>query len=225
MRRSETPLMSTKIAIIIAVELGLSLAIMGWLVFVRLPAAGPAGVAALSERPADSSAELRQRSERRLTVAEDLVNLVATEQGAPGPQAAQEYEEVLQEPYYTYAGNDLVVDSEPYYSREIEQPIVAQSPFILALPVQIFQSVQTSQIIIYANNRPHRPRRCVMPPPNGATPTTTVSHRPGGGQPRTRGGAANPRPNPGPPLADVPRSTAKARNSGPRQLVVTQQHR
>lgn len=219
--------MSTKVANLIAIELGLLIAIMGWVGFVRLPGAPPSGNSAW-ERPPDSFASvspLLQRTERRLAMAEEVVNRIATEQERLEArfQAIPKYEEV--EPYVADPEDNFVAESLPYDAPVAQQPALEESQFFVAPPVQIFQSVQASQIIIYSNARPHRPRRCALPLPSPGATTTTVSHRPGGGKPRSRGGEANPRQSPGPRVDNAPRSTAKPGSSGPRQFVVTQQHR
>lgn len=173
--------MSSKVANLIALELGVLIAIIAWLAFSNLRSVKPQPIAQEPERTVRSFATVApglRSTNRRRPVVDYRADLPAEPQQEEQPaQTVQKYDQAIAtEPY---AGSSLddgyIAETSPYYSVVNPEPLLA-SPDCLLSPVDQFVVYpQSIALIIVSNSRsfgrhPRSPAR-----PGGAR--TVVAHR------------------------------------------------
>ena len=193
--------MSAKVANVIAIELGILIALLGWLAIARVPS-----VRSLSRMQAPARTD-----ESFATVVPGLrsspQNLYATNGVARGGGSAQpaeelspEYvQELSTEPFASsdYA-EDFVAETSPYYAPVEQVPAVSAPDCYVAPVAQYVEFVQPRQIIVISNPRSFgRPHRCPARFNGGGQ--TVANQRPNGGRvlPRSRGVTPPVRQKPG----------------------------
>jgi hypothetical protein len=211
--------MNSKVATVIAGELGILIAILAWLAFPNL--ARVKQPVTEEQTPAEGSFATVTALPGQGNQRHPAVDYRANTQGqqvAAQPQAQtlqygtmQYDQQVAPAPYTTADVNDgYIPETSPYYT-EPYQETVPYPPDCLYSPFDEFALYPpTSQIIIVSNTRTfvRRPRPAVrFAPPRMMPPRTmVVQRRPAGGQVQPRGGGvvsrrtANPRsfqPSPG----------------------------
>jgi hypothetical protein len=184
--------MNSKIANVIALELGILIAITAWLTFSRLPGKEEQSAAAEPERIADSlaTATPAPKSRHQHLYAVDYPTNSAVEQPAneEQTQTVQDYDqEIATEPYVSPDLNDgVITGSSPSYTEVEPEPVVYPPDYFVAPPTPVVAYIQPYEIIVFSNSHPlgcrHRPPPAcvpaVRPPPfvPGAGPP--VGHRP-----------------------------------------------
>lgn len=234
--------MNSKVANVIAIELGMLIVILAWLGFSRLPALKPPNVEQ-QESAANSFTTLAPMFSSRTPllnghhattqpsyVANNAIDSGQAQPGAqPMPATAQVYiqEVATADPDGTALEDGLVATELPYYSEVGPEPALGPDYFAPAV-----EYVQPAEIVVFSNTRlfPNRRRR-VLPygarqmtinhSPLGQHPTNRIDRR--RGEPRmhaggvvTNGAAAG---------AVVPRRNNNARTTQARQGVAVTWHR
>lgn len=233
--------MSSKVANLIALELGILIAILTWRTFLDFGDVKSPPVIKRAERTANAFATVApvRKSKNQLPAAVDYRADAAPEQGEQQDQRAQEYDQVVApEVYPSPALEDgFVTEASPYYTDTGIAPYyaeVAPEPFIyspgyLATPIDRFFS-QSSVIVVYSNSRScgRRPRSmrpvdCPAPTPAQA-PTRIAAQPPHTVPPPPRTTAPPPRT-----VAPPPRRAAQPPSRGgtmaPRRNVLVQSSR
>ena len=194
--------MNTRVANVIALELGILIAILAWLAFSNLSNVKQYAVAQSQERTAGAFATVAPVSKSRsqsLYAADYRAGRQPgqLEDGEQAP-AVQEYDqEIAAEPY---ASSDLadggVTESSPYYSGVDQEPVVT-SPDCLFSPFdQIVVYPQPNEIILFSNARSFGRRH--QSPARFTGARMMVAHRrPGGGESHARGSGSVTRRNTG----------------------------
>lgn len=214
--------MSTKVANVIAIELGILIALLAWLAIARIPSVHSLPRAPERARTDGSFATVAPVSRS------SPQNLYATNDGAESgglaqpveKQAAPEYvEELATEPVANsdYA-EDFVAETPPYYGAVEQVPVVSTPDCYVAPVAQYVEFVQPRQIIVFSNTRSFA-RSNRRPPRFNGGGRAVVNQRPNSGRvvPRSTG-MTPPRQKPG----NVMRSrggnnpTVRAGNGRPR---------
>ncbi|MBA3832698.1 MAG: hypothetical protein H0X34_12560 [Chthoniobacterales bacterium] len=203
--------MNPKVANIIALELGILIAILAWLAFSNHYSVKPRPVAEEQLRTAGSFATIApvlKARNQRLHAADYLADrageLLGNEEQAP---VVQQYDqELATAPSSSSDPNGGVVnESLPYYAGADQEP-VAYPPDYLASPVnQIAEYVQPNEIIIFSNARTFGRRNQSTARLGGGRmmvaqrrPRVRAPHSRGGGLVAPRNSNARPsRPTPG----------------------------
>jgi hypothetical protein len=206
--------MNTRVANVIAIELGILIAILAWLAISRVPSVQLLPIAQERVRTGDSFATvtpvLKPRS-RNFYATSDVADHEGSAQVAEElTQTAPEYvQEIATEPNTNsdYA-EDLVAETLPY-SAAVEQAPLISSPDCYVAPVeQVLEFVQPSQIIVFSITRligrSNRSPACF-----GGGRTMMGRQCPGGGKVVTRSGGLPPRQN-----ASAPPARRKPGNVG-----------
>lgn len=193
--------MNSKVANVIALELGILIAIMAWLLFSNLRSVKPRPIAQEPERAGDSFATVApvlKSTNRRRPVVDYRADLPAEPQQEEQPaQTVQEYDQAIaSEPYTSSSLDDgYIAETSPYYDVVDPEPLLT-SPDCLLSPVDQFVVYpQSTALIIVSNSRSfgRRPRSPARPGGAG----TMVAHRrpPTVEQPHVRGGRVASRQN------------------------------
>jgi hypothetical protein len=190
--------MNGKIANVIALELGILIAIMAWLAFSNLSRVRPPRVAEEQERTAGSFATLTQvpkaRSQRLSAVDYRAGGGAGQPQDEEPAQTVQQYDQqIATAPYASsdlyddspYANSDLYDDvateSSPYYAGVDQEPLVYPPDCLVSPLDQIVVYPQPNEIIIFSNTRSFGNRRRSTGR-FGSGGTTVANRRPGGGE-------------------------------------------
>lgn len=184
--------MNPKVANLIALELGILIAVLAWLAFSNHSSVKQYPVAEEQERTAGSFATvtpvLKARNQPLYAVDYRADRAGPQQKDAEQAPTVQEYyQEIATEPNASSDLADGVAnESSPYYAG-VDQPVV-YPPDCLVSPVnQIVEYVQPNEIIVFSNarsfGRRNRSRtRC------GGARMMVAQRRPGGGALRPRGG-------------------------------------
>lgn len=186
--------MNIKVANLIALELGILIAIMAWLAFSNRPSVKQHPVAEEQERPAGSFATvtpvLKPRNQPLYAVdyrADRAGGQLEAEEQA---RTVREYDqEIATEPSASSdLADDAITASSPSYAGVDQGPVV-YPPDCLVLPLtQIVACPQPNEIIVFSNTRSFGRRHRSTPRVSGAG--TMVAHRRSGrGEPQARGGS------------------------------------
>ena len=174
--------MNLKVANLIAVEFGILIGLMSWLVYSRFPSTEPRTAAEMQQSPAEPATVASvsdPRKQRPHTVdyrahreqAQPVADEQPDEQAAP---TAQEYEqEIAPQPYASSGREDgSVAANSPSYAEADQEPAVAQSDDLTspqtvayAQPTQIVVYSQPAQIVVFSNPRRFANRRRSTPRP------------------------------------------------------------
>lgn len=176
--------MSSKIANVLVVELGILIAILAWLAFSRLPSGKQP---AMTEKPgqiagsfATVTPALKQgRHPSAVDYRADVAEQPQKEEQAPAAQqfdqqiaAAQQYDQGIATVPSADSDlyNDAIAEGSPAYAEVYPEPVVYPSDYLVPPPVQFVAYTQPAQIVIFSNARPkcrQRPPACVpaVPPP------------------------------------------------------------
>ena len=188
--------MSTKVANVIAVELGILIVILAWLAFSNFSRVKQPTLAEEKE-PADSSfatvTSLPRPANPRHSAADYFTDqqrqqLAAQRQAQTLQYGTMQYDQQLAPAPDTSAdaGDSVTTGTSPYYASVYPQPVTSPDSFAWPYdPVLVYPP--TSEIIVISNAQAFVRRQA----PRFARPAMTVVHRrpPGGGGART----ANPR--------------------------------
>ena len=188
--------MNTKVANVIAVELGILIVILAWLAFSNFSRVKQPTLAGEQE-PADSSfatvTSLPRPANPRYSAADYFTDqqrqqLAAQRQAQTLQYGTMQYDQPLAPAPDTsaYAENSVTTGTSPYYAGVYPQPVT--SPDSIAWPYDpVLVYPPTSEIIVISNGQAFMRRQA----PRFARPRMTVVHR----QPLGGGGArtANPR--------------------------------
>ena len=178
--------MSTKTANLIALELGILIAILAWLAFSNVSSVKRHTVTSDQERATGSFATItpvlhagNQRPRAADYLADRAGEQQADEQQGAAPQ--QYNQEVAAEPYGNSGPDDSVVTGDaPSYAGVDEEPL-AYPPDYLVSPLDAIASyVQPAQIIIFSNPRSFARRPRSTPRFGGGR--MMVAQRPAGGR-------------------------------------------
>lgn len=207
--------MSAKVANLIAVELGVLIALLAWLAFANHRAAPPPAIAQQPTRMVDSFATVAPLRQSRLPAPVDYRAEVAPEpqpDQAP-PQVVQEYEPTIAPELYTDSNLDAgyIALTSPSCAVVEPEPLFA-SPDCLFAPVDRFAVYpQSTAFVVVSNSRTftRRPRSPVCQ--NNARPTGR--HRRPPVSPRSHGGGRDVAPRQKPSL----QSLRPNQRPGPRQ--------
>ncbi len=231
--------MSSKIANLIALELGVLILIVGWLAFSNLSSVKQKSVASAPARTSDSFATvtpvLKAASQPRYVV-DYRANQAGQQEDEEQPATAQQDDQAAET--QAYAGSDLdggvVTAPSPSDIGIYPEPVLAE-PYYFVPPVgQIVAYSQPEEIVVFSNPRPFRHRHgptdhcdgtrtlVAHPPPlaAGRQPggvRMTSTHQPrGGGGLHTPVGGLGPTRNPG----TRPVRQGKASQAAVKSLVV-----
>lgn len=186
--------MSSKVANILVVELGILIAILAWLAFSRLPSVKQQSVTEEPERIAGSLATVTPALKPRHRP-------VAVDYRADAGEQPQEEEQPPTVPQYDQeiatmqqydqgiatvpsADSDLyddaIIESSPTYAEVYPEPVVYPSDYLVPPPVQFVAYTQPAEIIVFSNPRPpkcrQRPPACVpVGPPPACVPAVPPS--------------------------------------------------
>ncbi len=204
--------MNSRVANVIAIELGLLIAVLVWLAIYRLPSV-PVHLASEEQARTDGSVAtlaplLKPRSQNfyadgagrggSMQAAEELM-----------PTAPEYVQELATEPYDSsdYA-DDFVAEASPSYAA-VEQVPALNSPGCYAAPVgQIVTFIQPRPIVVFSNTRLiRRPNRSTTR--FGGGRGNGGHQRPGGGGLPMHGGGLAPRHNPTGGLASAQNASAR----------------
>ncbi len=212
--------MSSKIANLIALELGVLIVIVGWLAFSNLSSVKQKSVAPMPARTSDSFAAgtpvLKAASQPRYVV-DYRANQAGQQEDEEQPATAQQDDQAAET--QAYAGSDLdggvVTAPSPSDIGIYPEPVLAEPCYFVPPVDQIVAYSQPVEIVVFSNPRPfrrrHRPtdhcddeRTLVANPPPlpvGGRPAgarMTLTHQPpNGGGLHTPVGGLGPTRNPG----------------------------
>ncbi len=150
--------MSTKIANLIALELGILIAILAWLAFSNVPSVKRHTVTGDQERAAGSFATITpvlHAGNQRPRAADYLAGASAQQTDEQQGAAAQQYDqEVAAEPDANSGPDDGVTTGDAPYYAGVDQEPLAYAPDGLVSPFDpIVGYTQPAQIIVYSNPR------------------------------------------------------------------------
>lgn len=192
--------MNLKVANLVAIQFGVFIGMMSWLIYSRLPSAEPRTTAEMHERRVTPFTTVSPVFERRNQRPPPVDS--ETDQERPQPvdeevaPTAEEYDqETATQPYTSSGpGNGYVAaDSPSYAAVDQEQPVV--SPAYVGAP-QIVVYPQPLQVVAFSNSRRFANRfRSTL---HSGSPMTTDHRRPDRGQFRGDEGVA-PRAHPDAP--------------------------
>lgn len=192
--------MNSKVANLIALELGVLIAIMAGLAFSNLRSVKPQSIAQEPQRTVDSFATVApvlQSTKRSRPVIDYRAELPAEPQQEEQPaQTLQQYDQAIPtEPYASSSLDDgYIAETSPYYPGVDPEPLLT-SPDCLLSPVDQFVVYpQSTALIIVSNSRSfgRRPRSLARP---GSAPMVAHRHPPTVEQSHGRGGRVAPRQN------------------------------
>lgn len=211
--------MSTKVANVIAIELGIVIALLVWLAIFQLPGARFSR-AQNQAIPGDSFATVApvvRANPQDLYARNDMpVRGAAARVVEELAQTAPEYaKDVAAEGYVNPAYvENFAADTTPYDAAVERVPVISSPDFYVAPVAQFVDYVQPSSIIVFSNTRSAgRPRRC-LPRLSVARGPTTPPRRDGGNMP-AHGNGLTPRQKPG--IVVSPRQNPRGGGSAPRQ--------
>ncbi len=179
--------MSSKIANLIALELGVLVVMLGWLAFSNLSSVKQKSAAPAPARTSDSFATvtpvLKAASQPRYVV-DYRANQAGQQEDEEQPATAQQDDQAAET--QAYAGSDLdggvVTAPSPSEIGIYPEPVTAE-PYYFVPPVgQIVAYSQPVEIVVFSNPRPFRRRH--GPTDHCDDTRTLVAHPP----PRTAGG-------------------------------------
>jgi hypothetical protein len=168
--------MSSKVANLIALELGVLIAILAWLAFSNLESNKPQSMTRQTMRTVDSFATVApglRSTNSRQPVVNYRADLPANEPATEAETAVQTYQQpAASEPYPNSGVDDgYIAETPPYYDTFQPEPVL-DSPYCFSDPLYY---PQTSAIVVYSNSRfPNRRFRSAQRP-GGAR---MVAHRP-----------------------------------------------
>ena len=192
--------MSTKVAYVIAIELGVLIALLAWLAISRVPSVRPLPAVAERARSGDSFATVAP------VVRSNPQNLYATDDVVDAGSSAQVAEEQAAPEYVQEVAPELNAGS--YYAAVEQVPVVSSSDCYVAPVAQFVEFVQSRQIIVVSNRRSFgRPNRC--PPRFSGASGPRAQQRPNAGRLPPTGSRLAPRQNPR--VGPGPRQNANAR--------------
>jgi hypothetical protein len=190
--------MNTKTANLIALELGILIAILAWLAFSNVSSVKRHMVTGDQERAAGSFATITpvlNAGNQRPRAADYLADRAGEQQAdeQQGATAQQYDQEVAAEPYANAGLNDgVITGSSPYYAGVAQEPL-AYPPDCLVSPLdQIVSYAQPTQVIIFSNTRSFA-RRPRSTPRFGGGRMMVAQRPPGGRDFRATGGGFAPR--------------------------------
>jgi hypothetical protein len=174
--------MNSKVANLIALELGVLIAIMAWLAFSNLRSVKSQPIAQEPERTVDSFATVAPviKSTNRRPVVDYRADLPAEpQQEEPSAQTVQEYDQaVATEPYPSSSLDDgYIAETSPYYDVVDPEPLLTL-PDCLLSPVDQFVVYPQSTAFIIVSNSPSFGRRPRSPARPGGAPTMVAHRRP-----------------------------------------------
>jgi hypothetical protein len=193
--------MNLKVANLIAVQFGIFIGIMSWLVFSRLESARPHTAAEMRESTvapvATVAAVSERRNQRPYTVDYETDHERAQPVDEEAAPTAQEYDQEIATQRYASSGREdgSIVGVSPSYAPVDQEPAVAQPDYVPS--PQIFVYAQPAQIVVFSNPRRFANRfRSTFP--SGAL--NTITHRrPDRVGPHLSGNGIVPRRNPNTP--------------------------
>ena len=190
--------MNSKIANVIAVELGILIAILAWLAFLRLPSVRQPGMAAEQERTDGSFATvtraIRGRNQHPNAVDYRADNQGGQQQDEEPTQTVRQYDQqIATSPYARSAPDDNVMTySSPSYPGVDEEPVLYPPDQFDSPYNQIVEYPQPNEIIVFSNVRSFG--RQLRPAARFWGARMMVSHRrPGRGESHARGGVLHSR--------------------------------
>jgi hypothetical protein len=185
--------MNAKVANVIALELGILIAIMAWLAFSRLPSVRQPRVAEDQARVVGSFATITpelKAMNQRLHAADYRADRDAgkqeDEEQASTPR--QYDQEIATAPSASSdIDDDVTTGSSSYYAGANQQPAANSSDYLVSPLDQIVAYAQPTEIIIFTNARSFGRQPRLTTRFSGAR--LMVAHRrPGGGESHVRGG-------------------------------------
>lgn len=203
--------MNVKVAHLIAVQLGIFVGIMSWLVFARLESAQPRTAEEMQNSTVDSSATVapvfKPRSPHPYSVEYGIDREPAQPMDEEPAPTTQGYDQEIATKPYARSGvenGSIAVDS-PYYAQVAQAPAVVPSDSLesaqtvaYAEPFQTVVYAQPAQIVVFSNSRPFANRRRLTPQFDGARRMITPRRPERGGSHLGRGGVMS-RRNSNPP--------------------------
>ena len=173
----------------IAIELGVVIALLAWLAISRVPSVRPLPAVAERARSGDSFATVAP------VVGSNPQNLYATDDVVDAGSSAQVAEEQAAPEYVQEVAPELNAGS--YYAAVEQVPVVSSSDCYVAPVAQFVEFVQSRQIIVVYNRRSFgRPNRCPPRPRFGGASRPRVQQRPNAGRLPPTGSRLAPRQNP-----------------------------
>lgn len=193
--------MNLKVANLIAVELGILIGLMSWLVYSNFPSTEPRTAAEMPESRVTPfttvSTVFERRNKRPYTVDYETNHERAQPVDEEAAPTAQEYDqEITTQPYTSSGlGNGYVAADSPSYAEVDQEPAVAQPDYVPSPQIVVY--AQPAQIVVFSNPRRFANRfRSTLPP--GAL--NMITHRrPGRVGPHPGGNGIVPRRNPNAP--------------------------
>ena len=151
--------MNSKTANLIALELGILIAIMAWLAFSRFPARNPGTAAEVQEGTANSFATiapiLKSRNQARPAVDYRADSEPAQPGGEESAPTVQQYDQQIATA--PYANSDLedgfIAGGSPYYAEVDQEPVVTPPAYIVSPVTQIVEYAHPTEIIIVSTPR------------------------------------------------------------------------
>ena len=194
--------MNLKVANLIAVQLGIFVGIMSWLVFSHLESTKPRTAAEMQNSTGDSSATVapvfEPRNQRPYTVDYETNHERAQPVDEEAAPTAQEYDqEIATQPYTSSGlGNGYVAADSPSYAEVDQEPAVAQPDYVPSPQIVVY--AQPAQIVIFSNPRRFANRFRSTPHFDGAR-MMIMHRRPDRVGPHLGGNGIGPRRNPNAP--------------------------
>ena len=178
--------MNTKVGSVIALELGILIAILAWLAFARGPGMRTQATARMQPRE-DSFTTVAPlfKSGNQAPDAEDSSPTAGQAQSTDNPPAAtaQVYvREIVTQPDAGSLGQqDLIAGASPYYSELDEEPLLAPPDFFGPPATPFVQYFQPTSVFIVSTNRivvnRHRPLFHCGPAGGGGPGRVIMTHR------------------------------------------------
>jgi len=203
--------MSTKVANVIAVELGILIALLAWLAIARVPSVRSFPRTQTPARTGESFATVApvlRSSPRNLYATNDAVDHNVLSAQAPVEEPAPDYEVATQ----PYSGADYPQDYlyEPSSNYLPDQPEPVLPPdYYLEPSAGFVEFIQPAQVVVFSNNRSFGRSNRSPFRSNGAR-AMMGRQRPGGGRMLPRGGGMPPRQH-----ASAPPVRQRPANLGP----------
>ena len=202
--------MNLKVANLVAIQFGIFIGMMSWLIYSRLPSAELRTAAEMHERRvtpfATVSPAFERRNQRPSTVDYETDHERAQPVDEEAAPTAQDYDqEIATQPYTSPGlGSGYVAADSPSYAQVDQEPAAAPSDYLAspqtiayAQPTQIVVYPQTTQIVLFSNRRSFGNR--FRSSPHSGAPMTTEHRRPDSGQLHFDEGGVVPRANPNAP--------------------------
>ena len=186
--------MSTKVANVIAVELGILIALLAWLAIARVPSVRPiprTQTPARTDESFGTVAPVLRSGPRNLYARNDGVDHHVLGAPTPEEEAAPEYVVATQ----PYSGADYpqgyLYEPSPDYLSDQPEPVLPPD-YYLEPSADFVEFVQPAQVVVFSNNRSFGRSNRSPFRSNGAR-SMMGRQRPGGGRMLPRGGGMPPR--------------------------------